>query len=331
MHKPRPRLVERVVIALCSLTILLSHIHLVQAAEPLRPAVLQVPSMDTGTTLLLLYGKRWDLFKQEGLDLRIVVAKPNLATATLVSGDAQFSAQFQSCYFAGIRGLPVKSFMVINSRVPFHLVVRPEIKSPDDLRGKSIGVASLGTATHYAAKKAIAHFGLNPDRDVTYLGLGALKTRLNALETNVIQASILSAPWHLLAKQFGGRDLIFVADILEMPSGGLCSTEKLLKEEPELVKRMIRATLRTFEKLRDNRADAMAFWSQELNLDAAQAAAVFDDIPKTTSTNGILTKEAQQNLIEAGKLLGALKGAVDPNKGADMAILRNVLLEMGGR
>ena len=73
----------------------------VDAAEPIRSVFLQVPSIDTGTTLLLLYGKRWDLFKQEGLDLRIVVARPNVATATLISGDAQFSAQFQSCYYSG--------------------------------------------------------------------------------------------------------------------------------------------------------------------------------------------------------------------------------------
>jgi ABC-type nitrate/sulfonate/bicarbonate transport system substrate-binding protein len=229
----------------------------VGGAEPIRPVLLQVPSIDTGTTLLLLYGKRWDLFKQEGLDLRIVVARPNVATATLISGDAQFSAQFQSCYYSGIRGVPVKSFMVINSRAPFHFVARPEIKSFQDLKGKSIGVASLATATHYAAKRAISHFGLNPDRDVTYLALGALQTRLSALENNAIQASILSAPWHLLAKQFGGKELLFVGDVLEMPSGGLCSTEKLLREEPQLIKRMIRATLRTFRKVRESRGDAI--------------------------------------------------------------------------
>jgi NitT/TauT family transport system substrate-binding protein len=127
------------------------------SAEAIRSVFLQVPSIDTGTTLLLLYGKHWGLFKQEGLDLRIVVARPNIATATLISGDAQFSAQFQSCYYSGIRGVPVKSFMVINSRAPLHFVARPEIKSFQDLRGKSIGVASLATATHYAAKRAISH------------------------------------------------------------------------------------------------------------------------------------------------------------------------------
>jgi hypothetical protein len=53
-----------------------------------------------GNLLMLLYGKRWDLFKQEGLDLRIAFARPNVATATLISGDAQFSA---SSFFGSIR------------------------------------------------------------------------------------------------------------------------------------------------------------------------------------------------------------------------------------
>src|SRR4029453_16849022 len=162
-------------------------------------------------------------------------------------------------------------------------------------------VASLATATHYAAKRAISHFGLNADRDVTYLHLAALQTRLNALENNAIQASILSAPWHLLAKNFGGKELLFVGDVLEMPSGGLCSTEKLLKEDPQLIKRMIRATLRTFRKVRESRADAISFWSQQLKLDSTQASAVFDDIPKTTSSTGILTAEAKKTLRKAAR------------------------------
>jgi len=165
------------------------------AAEPIRPAVLQVPSIDTGTTLLLLYGKRWDLFKQEGLDLRIVVARPNVATATLISGDAQFSAQFQSCYYSGIRGVPVKSFMVINSRAPFHFVARPEIKSFQDLKGKSIGVASLATATHYAAKRAISHFGLNSGRDVTYLALGDVLPEIYKSTANFSARRSLMTRW----------------------------------------------------------------------------------------------------------------------------------------
>jgi ABC-type nitrate/sulfonate/bicarbonate transport system substrate-binding protein len=131
-------------------------------AETPRTVLLQVPSIDTGPTVLFLYGRQKDLFKKEGLDLRVIVAKPHLATATLISGDTQFSSQFQSCFYAGLRGLPIKSIMAVNAKAPFHFVVRPEITHIENLKGKSVGVASLGTATHYAAKKAVGHFGLNP-------------------------------------------------------------------------------------------------------------------------------------------------------------------------
>lgn len=313
----------------------LTHVHsdplLALGAESPRPVLLQVPSIDTGTTVLFLYGKQKGLFKNEGLDLRLIVAKPHLATATLISGDTQFSSQFQSCFYAGLRGLPVKSIMTVNAKAPFHFLVRPEITRIEDLKGKSVGVASLGTATHYAAKKALAYFGLNPDRDVTYLGLGGLQTRLNAFETKAIHATILSAPWHTLAAQMGGRDLLFVGDIVDIVSGGLCATDKLLKEHTPLVKSMMRATLNTMRAARESRSEAIAFWSRQLKVDTVQAALMFDEIPKTLSSNGILSKNGLQALIEAGRLFGAVQGNVETDRGLDVTLLREVLQEIGNK
>jgi NitT/TauT family transport system substrate-binding protein len=314
---------------LASLALVLFLARAAFAAEPSRQVFLQVPSIDTGTAVLYLYGKHKGLFTKEGLDLRILVAKPHLATPTLVSGDTHFSGQFQSCFYAGLRGLPVKSIMTINSKAPFHFLVRPEITTFEALKGKSIGVASLGTATHYAAKKAVAHFGLNADRDVTYLGLGSLQTRLNAFETKTIHAAILSAPWHSLAVKMGGRDLLFVGDIVDIVSGGLCTTDKMIKEQPALVKSMIRASLHTMQAARETRAEAIAFWSQTLKLDTARATAMFDEIPKTMSPNGLLSDNGLQALLEAGRLFGAVQGNVDPDRGLDMTLLRQTLKEMG--
>lgn len=301
------------------------------SAEALRPVLLQVPSIDTGTTVLFLYGRHKDVFKKEGLDLRIIVAKPHLATATLISGDTQFSSQFQSCFYAGLRGLPVKSIMAVNAKAPFHFIVRPEIAHIEDLKGKSVGVASLGTATHYAAKKAVAHFGLNADRDVTYLGLGSLQTRLNAFESKLIHATILSAPWHALAAQLGGRNLLFVGDILDIVSGGLCATDKFLKEQPRLVKSMMRATFNTMRLARESSAEAISFWSRQFKVDSAQAALMFEEIPKTLSPNGILSKEGLQALIEAGRVFGAVQGNVETERGLDATLLREVLKELGSK
>jgi hypothetical protein len=60
---------------------------------------------------------------------------------------------------------------------------------------------------------------------------------------------------------------------------------------------------------------------EDVSQDSAQARAVFDDIPKTTSANGILTPEAQKTLIDA------LQGRIDASEGVDMSLLREVLQE----
>jgi ABC-type nitrate/sulfonate/bicarbonate transport system substrate-binding protein len=113
------------------------------------PVVLQAPSVNVQQTYA--YGERRGFFKQEGLDLRIVVIRPHLATATLLSGDTHFTSQFQTAFYAGLRGASVKALCIVNSRPGWYLVGGPEIRTGKDLKGKSIAVSGLGTSTHYAA------------------------------------------------------------------------------------------------------------------------------------------------------------------------------------
>ena len=198
--------------------------------ERLTPVILQAPSVNVQQTFA--YGERRGFFKQEGIDMRIVVIKPHLATATLLSGDTQFTAQFQTAFYAGLRGAPVKALVIVNSRPGWYIIVKPEIKTGKDLKGKSIAVSGLGTSTHYAAMKVAAHFGLNPQRDMTYLGIGDDQSKLSAFKSGVVQAVQIGAPWHIEAKKLGGRELLFVGDIVELPTGGLGTSDKFLKDNP---------------------------------------------------------------------------------------------------
>ena len=198
--------------------------------ERLTPVILQAPSVNVQQTFA--YGERRGFFKQEGIDMRIVVIKPHLATATLLSGDTQFTAQFQTAFYAGLRGAPVKALVIVNSRPGWYIIVKPEIKTGKDLKGKSIAVSGLGTSTHYAAMKVAAHFGLNPQRDMTYLGIGDDQSKLSAFKSGVVQAVQIGAPWHIEAKKIGGRELLFVGDIVELPTGGLGTSDKFLKDNP---------------------------------------------------------------------------------------------------
>jgi NitT/TauT family transport system substrate-binding protein len=295
----------------------------------LNPVILQAPSINVQQTFA--YGERRGFFKQEGLDLRIVVIKPHLATATLLSGDTHFTAQFQTAFYAGLRGAPVKALFIVNSRPGWYIVGAPEIKNGKDLKGKSIAVSGLGTSTHYAAMKAAAHFGLNPQRDMTYLGIGDDQSKLSALKSGVVQAVQIGAPWHLEAKKLGGRELLFVGDIVELPTSGLGTSDKFLKEHPMTVKRMLRALLRTTREMRERPGDFGEFVATALHMDRDLSVAAAESGARTLSADGLLSDEAYRSLIEAGLQSGAVKGTPNRDNAIDFTLLREVLRESAPR
>ena len=293
------------------------------------PVVLQAPSVNVQQTFA--YGERRGFFKQEGLDLRIVVIRPHLATATLLSGDTHFTAQFQTAFYAGLRGAPIKALFIVNSRPAWYIVGAPEIKTGQDLKGKSIAVSGLGTSTHYAAMKAAAHFGLNPQRDMTYLGIGDDQSKLSALKSGVVQAIQIGAPWHLEAKKFGGRELLFVGDVVELPTSGLGTSDKFLKEHPVTVKRMLRALLRTTREMREHPAVFGEFVAKVLKMDRELSVAASEGGARTLSVDGLLSEEAYKSLIEAGIQSGAVKGTPSRDSAVDFTLLHEVLRESGSR
>ena len=298
-------------------------------AQERTPVILQVPSVNVQQTFA--YGERHGFFKQEGLDLRIVVIKPHLATATLLSGATQFTGQFQTAFYAGLRGAPVKALFVVNSRPGWYLVVRPEIKSGRDLKGKSIAVSGLGTSTHYAAMKVAAHFGLNPQRDLTYLGIGDDQSKLSAFKSGAVQAVQIGAPWHIEAEKLGGREILFVGDIVELPTSGLGTSDKFLKEHPQTVKRVLRAALRITREIRERPKDFGEFVARALKMDPDQSILAAETVGKTISVDGLLSDEAYKNLIEAGIQTGAVTGTPNPNNAVDFTLLKEVLRETGNR
>jgi len=319
---------KRSLAIVAALALLASNVE-VFAQERWIPVTLQAPSVNVQQTFA--YGERRGFFKQEGVDLRIVVIKPRLAMATLLSGDSQFTAQFQTAFYAGLRGAPVKALFIVNARPGWYIVVRPEIKSGRDLKGKSIAISGLGTSTHYAAMKAAAHFGLNPQRDLTYLGIGDDQSKLSAFKSGAVQAMQIGAPWQSEARKLGGREILFVGDVVELPTSGLGSTDKFIKENPQTVKRMLRAALRTTREMRERPTDFGEFVAKALKTDRELSTLAAETGGRTISADGLLSDKAYKNLIEAGIQSGAITGTPIQSNAVDFTLLKEKLRQSGQR
>lgn len=179
--------------------------------------------------------------------------------------------------------------------------------------------------------KSAAHFGLNPQRDLTYLGIGDDQSKLSAFKSGAVQAIQIGAPWHMEARKLGGREILFVGDVVELPTSGLGTSDKYLKENPQTVKRMLRALLRSTREMRERAADFGEFVAKALKTDREISALAAETGGRTISTDSLLSDEGYKNLIEAGQQSGAITGPPVASQAADFTLLKEVLRETGQR
>ena len=301
----------------------------VSAQRQLNKVIVQIPNPMGPIHQFLLYGQQRKIFEGEGIDLRIVVVPASVGPASLLAGETQFSSQFGTLLYLGMQAAKVKNIMLIFSRAPWHLMGGPGVRTAKDLKGKALGIFSMGQANHYAAMRAIAYLGLDPTKDVSYLALGGNTGAISALKQGAVQAALLTSPWHRQSLQFGAKELLFTADILEYPNSGVGTTEKLLKESPQLAKRMIVANLKTIQEFQRNGADAIDFLSQLLKVDRASASDSYREMTTSMIVNGVPSKEGIQALLEAGKMSGAIRGEASPDSGIDLSLLREAHRDLG--
>src|SRR4030095_6133566 len=86
------------------------------------------------------------------------------------------------------RGAPLKFVFLCSSRPMHWLYARPEIKSLKEIKGKKIGVSSVGSAAHFLVQEILRRHGMDPARGVTILGVGATADRDAALESGTLGA-----------------------------------------------------------------------------------------------------------------------------------------------
>ena len=183
------------------------------------------------------------LFAKHGLDVELVllVGAP-LAVTALVSGETPLvHAGASAVVTSNLQGSGAVLVAGGANRFPYVLFVTDEIKRVDDLRGKKFGVSRIGSADNAAAITVLNRFGIK-DTELTYVQAGSIPSRLAAMQTNALQATLLQAPETLKAKEIGMRPLLdFTKLDVEWQQNGVATTRDYIKKKPDTVRRFIRA------------------------------------------------------------------------------------------
>ena len=175
----------------------------------------------------------------------MVLVTSTIQVSALATGDIDFSGAQSQVMAGAARGLPVKVIGFLTVKPSFWLMAKPEIKSMAELKGKIIGITAIGSSTDTLARFLIAKNGLTPDRDVALLGTGTTSNILTAMKAGTIDAGVLSPPFNGMAKQMGFRTLAYFGDYVEQSLSGLGTADKMIRERPELIKRVLAATIKS--------------------------------------------------------------------------------------
>jgi ABC-type nitrate/sulfonate/bicarbonate transport system substrate-binding protein len=190
-------------------------------------------------------------FPDEGLDAQLIQMNGNVATIALANGYIDFSLNISPVLNGAMQGLGTKLVAALNSRPLFALVVRPEITTASELKGKVFAVASFGNTQAILTERHLQHLGLKKG-DYQLLALGATPARIAALEKNIAQGSLMPLPTNVQLENRGYRLLGNTAEFVINPIAGLGVQENKIKKDPDLIKRVIRACLRSLQLLQSN-------------------------------------------------------------------------------
>ena len=184
------------------------------------------------------------LFEREGLKTQLLYinAAPRVMTAIL-AGEIQLAlsgvSPLVSTYAQGSD--PVAIAGAVN-QINVAIFGRPEIRSPDDLRGKRMGITRFGGLTDFSAQYALKKWGLAPAKDVAIIQIGDASALMAAMAGNAVQAATLQPPSTILAAQLNYRELLDLSRSgLDYQNTVVLTTKSLIKRSPDAFRRFMHA------------------------------------------------------------------------------------------
>ena len=262
-------------------------------------------------------------FREQNLDVKLLLTRTEVDRAALASGNIHYTLRAGSTFVSAARGLPVRIVFLGTTKPFWGLVVRPEIKSVSELKGKSMGVPGLLGSQQISAKFILKQSGLDPDRDVIYRIVDT-GTRIGAMLSGAIDSAMMDYGEAFRAKKMGLKLLINAADYHGLLAGGLGVNISSLRDQPDQVRRVIRAMLQALRYLRENpegTQQAMMTW---LKLERDMAADIYQMAINNYTRNGMVEESMLNSLVTNMLAEAGIKG-VAPSQLTDFTLLQQAL------
>jgi len=297
-------------------------------AQPLDKLLITHSSESISITPLI-YGIEKGLYRKEGIDLQFRVLRGELAVSSIVGGkDVDFMYGAGTAITAAVRGLPMKVVSHDFKSLLFYLMGNPNIQSGQDLKGKKVAVASLSGTGALATRASLRALGVDPDKDVTLIVIGAASIRMAALEAGSVEAAIMPVRWNFRLTQKGFKELIYTGKVLTQPLTGIATSRERIERNPEQIKKMLRGFLRSLKAVKEDKKDVVEFIGRRFGLDPATAEATHRIVLQTLSDDGTVSDAVLKDLLEQTKAETGVKKEINIRDIVDYSMVRQIHREI---
>lgn len=256
------------------------------------------PSLNTSVFCLMIAQKQGYL-REEGLDVQLLSIRGEIAIRTTLAGDVDFFTNAGSALAAAVRAVPVKIVTIFQDKPSWDLIAQPDIKSINQLRGKTIAIMSPEGSLAVVAREILRHNGIDPAKDVNLVVMGGDTIRFPALQTRAIQATLFNTGMSIRAQREGFTKLAAAGDYANIIEGGLATSNDKLAKNPEKLFRFIRAALKGLDYFVDKREPAITTMMEAMKLkDRDLAGAIYDLQSKLALRDGYSDDKVLQLIID---------------------------------
>ncbi len=292
-------------------------------AHAATQTVISYASFNERTAGALLVAQDQGFFRKQDLDARLVYVRAgNVALSALAAGESQFyfgsgTGVTLGAVAGGLDGVFVAGLV---NRLTGTFVVQPQIKTPADLKGRNIGVQSLGGGIWMITMLVLDHWGIEPKRDGINLRIiGDEAVLAQALATNIIEGSYFGYTLGSILKRQGFNVLADLADLkIPYQSTGVFVRRSFLKSSPDTVEKVLRAMTQATAYIEkpENKASVMTTLYKGLRLPRFQDAEEGYELMRTLYERRISPNT--DGIRNASRLLGTSNEKIRQLKAEDL-------------
>jgi NitT/TauT family transport system substrate-binding protein len=252
-------------------------------------------------------GMRTGIFKNNGLDIEISSFGGDARVQQAMAADGIDIGLGSGPGLAFIaKGSPVKGIAAMaGAPLLFALVVRNDdtVKTVDDLKGRKIGVSTVGSVTSWIVSEVSRKKGWGLD-GIEQITIGDDASRIAALKIKSFDAAIVNLAVALNYVQRGeGRVLLRFGDLVkDFHIHVIFATDKAIADKPDTLRRFLKGWFETMTYMRANKDKIVAIAMEIMGTDAATTAAIYDELMPMFSDHGRFDPKAlavlQRSFVE---------------------------------